>query len=111
MSQLGPHSSPAPIRPNHWLPHFPIYVQLAQWTGIQNALDLLRSYFTGFLGEVQLEGNDVKLAKALTAGGILIKQTALGTSFRMASPLIDGFIRTRLFPFISPNAPAVPPPF
>src|SRR5271156_48918 len=62
----------------------------------KSALDLLRSDFAGFLEEVQLPPNDARLARSLTAEGVLTKQTALGTSFRMASPLVDGFLRTRL---------------
>jgi hypothetical protein len=46
----------------------------------------------------------------LTAEGILLKPDASITRFRMASPLIDGFIRTRVIPLLFPNTPAAIPP-
>ena len=73
------------------------------------AVRLLRSDFAGFLHVVTVPPKDRKLADFLTAEGVLLKPDVMRPDYRMASPLIDGLIRTRVIPFVYPNAPTIPP--
>ena len=73
------------------------------------AVQLLRSRFAGFLGNVDI-GFDENLADFLTAEGVLLRPDRVATQYCMASPLIDGLIRTRVIPIQFPNAPSTAPP-
>ncbi|KAF8812558.1 hypothetical protein BYT27DRAFT_7087461, partial [Phlegmacium glaucopus] len=73
------------------------------------AVALLRSYFLGFLGDVEINnGEQEKFVDFLTSEGVLLKPSA-SNKYRMASPLIDGLIRTRLIPLLFPLAPRSAP--
>ncbi|KAM6499476.1 hypothetical protein JOM56_004984 [Amanita muscaria] len=70
-------------------------------------VDLLRSRFAGFLGDVTLTDEKAKKdADTLTSEGVLIKPDLDMACYRMASPLVDGLIRNKLIPTIFPNAPS-----
>ena len=73
------------------------------------AVTLLRSDFAGFLDVVTVLCSDCGLVDFLTAQGVLLKPDAVRPHYRMASPLIDGLIRTRVIPVQFPNAPTIPP--
>ncbi|KAF8350347.1 hypothetical protein F5887DRAFT_1069378 [Amanita rubescens] len=76
-----------------------------------SAVDLLRSRFAGFLGEVILTDKKAKEdADTLTSEGVLVKPKPATACYRMASPLVDGLIRNQLIPAIFPNAPSSPLP-
>ena len=73
------------------------------------AVRLLRSNFAGFLDVVPVRLNDCSLADFLTAEGVLLKPDVVGPDYCMASPLIDGSIRTRVIPVKFSNARTIPP--
>ena len=76
-----------------------------------SSVDLLRSRFTGFLGDVTLTDEKAKKdADTLTSEGALLKPDPAMACYRMASPLVDGLIRNQLIPAIFPNAPSSPLP-
>ncbi|KAI9328404.1 hypothetical protein BDR26DRAFT_874030 [Obelidium mucronatum] len=58
----------------------------------RNSVDLLRSWLIGYLEDVWIADGDVALADFLTAEGVLLSCNAENT-YRMASPLIDSYIR------------------
>jgi hypothetical protein len=62
------------------------------------ALDLLRTRFAGYLEDVTISQGDETLADFLTAEGILLRSIRGDLSYRMASPLLDGYIRTTILP-------------
>src|SRR5258708_8213459 len=61
-------------------------------------LVLLRTLFAGFLDEVELKDQTEDLADFLTSEGVLLKPDPAKANYRMASALVDGFLRTRLIP-------------
>ena len=75
----------------------------------QAAVQLLRSRFAGFLGNVNIQF-DAELADFLTAEGVFLKPDTAVSQYRMASHLIDGLTRTRVIPIQFPNAPSTVPP-
>jgi len=76
-----------------------------------SSVDLLRSQFAGFLGNVTLTDEKLKMdADTLTSEGVLLKPNPALACYRMASPLVDGLIRNKLIPTRFPNAPSSPPP-
>jgi hypothetical protein len=76
----------------------------------KDAVQLLRSQFAGFLDEVKVAPEQEELATFLTAQGVLLSPDLLRTRYRMASPFIDGVIRTRVIPIQFPSAPSTVPP-
>ncbi len=71
-------------------------------------VNLLRSRFAGFLGDVTLTDEKAKKdADTLTSEGVLIKPDPDIACYRMASPLVDALIRNKLIPTIFPNAPSL----
>jgi|SRR6266550_1618572 len=77
-----------------------------------SSVDLLRSQFAGFLGDVTLTDEDAKKdADILTSEGVLLKPNHHRPCYRMSSPLVDGLIRNRLIPAIFRNAPSSPIPY
>ena len=62
----------------------------------EDAVSLLRCYFCGFLEDVTQPITDVLIGDFLTAQGVLIKRDLKGQTYSMASPLIDGLIRSRV---------------
>jgi hypothetical protein len=70
---------------------------------------LLRSRFVGFLDVVKVTQEQKIHADFLTAEGALVYVS--DTHYRMASPLIDGLIRTKVIPVRFPTAPSTNPPF
>jgi hypothetical protein len=75
------------------------------------AVTLLRSSFVGFLDEVQLNDHvEQNLADFLTSEGALWKPDSVRPYYCMASPLLDGFIRTTLIPSQFPDSPSSVPP-
>ena len=78
---------------------------------LSSSVDLLRSRFTGFLGDVILtDGREIRDADTLTSEGVLLKPDPFLARYRMASPLVDGLIRNQVIPNIFPDAPSSPPP-
>lgn len=76
------------------------------------AVKLLRSQFAGFLDDVTLHtSEEEELADGLTAEGVLLRPDVKETRYRMASPLMDGLIRTRVIPHQFSSAPSTAPPF
>jgi hypothetical protein len=76
-----------------------------------SSVNLLRSLFTGFLGDVTLTDDKKKKdADTLTSEGVLLKLDPTLARYRMASPLVDGLIRNQLIPAMFPNAPSSPLP-
>ena len=75
------------------------------------AVTLLRSSFVGFLDPVELK-NDAErdLADFLTSEGALLKPDPVQHYYYMASPLLDGFIRTMVIPRVFPDSPSSIPP-
>lgn len=74
-----------------------------------SCVDLLRSRFAGFLGDVTLIREDEKKnADTLTSEGVLIKPDHRRSCYRMSSALVDGLIRNRV---IFRNAPLSPIPY
>ena len=74
------------------------------------ALDLLRTRFAGYLEDVTIPESDETLADFLTAEGVLLGPTQRLT-YRMASPVLDGYIRTSILPLKFSRTPLVAPPF
>ena len=76
-----------------------------------SSVNLLRSQFVGFLGDVTLiDEKAMQDADALTSEGVLLKPDYTMPCYRMASPLVDGLIRNQLIPVRFPNAPSSSPP-
>lgn len=76
-----------------------------------SSVDLLRSQFAGFLGDVTLTDEKAKKdADTLTSEGVLLKLNPAMACYRMASPLVDGLVRNQLIPARFPNAPSSPLP-
>lgn len=73
------------------------------------AVILLRSRFVGFLGDVEVSQEQKIHADFLTAEGVLVYVS--DGHYRMASPLIDGLIRTKVIPLRFPTAPSTNPLF
>src|SRR3954463_14670863 len=62
-----------------------------------SAVDLLRSRFIGFLGDVSIEDATKKMqADFLTAERVLLKPEIDGNHYCMASALVDSFIRQHI---------------
>jgi hypothetical protein len=76
-----------------------------------DAVCFLRSFFSGYLGEVVVSYADIEIANFLTSEGVLLKPDLKKREYRMASPLIDGLIRTTVIPHKFPNAPSTVPAF
>jgi hypothetical protein len=76
----------------------------------QDAVQLYRSRFAGFLGDVDILHQDEALADFLTSQGVLIRPDVQQLKYHVASPLIDGLIRMRVIPSLFRNAPVVPIP-
>jgi hypothetical protein len=76
-----------------------------------SAVDLLRSHFIGFLGDVSIEDEtNQKQADFLTAEGVLLKPEIDGNRYCMASALVDSFIRQNVISERYSNAPRTPLP-
>ncbi len=76
-----------------------------------SSVDLLRSRFAGFLGDVTLTDGKLKEdADNLTSEGVLLRPDPVKACYRMSSPLVDGLIRNQLIPARFPNAPLSPLP-
>jgi hypothetical protein len=76
-----------------------------------DAVDLLRSDFVGFLGDVIItDAEEQRQADFLTAEGVLLKPDMDGNRYCMASALVDSFIRRYIIPQRYPNAPRTPVP-
>jgi hypothetical protein len=74
------------------------------------ALRLLRFHFAGYLDNVEVSLEQEEYADFLTEEGVLLRPAA-ARSYHMASPLLDGYIRTTVLPFKFCRAPPIPPPF
>ena len=86
-------------------------IELLSRPEASSSVDLLRSQFTGFLGNVTLTDEKAKKdADTLTSEGVLLKPDSAMPCYRMASPLVDGLIRNQLIPAMFPNAPLSPLP-
>lgn len=76
----------------------------------QDAVQLYRSRFAGFFGDVDVLYQDEALADFLTSEGVLLRPDVQQLKYHVASPLIDGLIRMRVIPSRFRNAPAMPIP-
>ena len=78
---------------------------------VSSAVNLLRSRFADFLGDVKLNDNNAQEdADFLTSEGILSKPNPAQPYYRISSPMVDELIRNRLIPARFPNAPSTPVP-
>ena len=76
----------------------------------QNAVQLYRTRFAGFLEDVDLSESDQILADFLTAQGALSRRVAEEPKYRVASPLIDALVTLQVIPNQFPIAPMIPVP-
>jgi hypothetical protein len=74
----------------------------------KESVQLLRSQFAGFLGEVGIVYTHEGFAESMVSEGVLLKP-GKADRYRMASPLIDGLIRTRVIPTQFSDAPVTIP--
>ena len=75
------------------------------------ALGLFRSHFAGYLGDVELfDEQEVTLADFLTTEGVLLRPDGTKPIYHMASPLLDGYIRTSILPAKFSRTPSIVPP-
>jgi len=75
------------------------------------ALDLFRSHFAGYLGDVELfERQEVTHADFLTTEGVLLRPDETKPVYHMSSPLLDGYIRTFILPAKFSRTPSIAPP-
>ena len=76
-----------------------------------SAVDLLRSDFLGFFGDISIyNAEQQKHADFLTAEGVLLKPEIDAATYHMASPFVDSLIRQHVIPKKYPNAPSTPIP-
>jgi hypothetical protein len=75
------------------------------------ALRLLRLQFAGYLDKVELGMEEEASADFLTAEGVLLRPNIAERSYKMASPLLDGYIRSTILPIKFRCAPQAPPPY
>jgi hypothetical protein len=75
------------------------------------AMVFFRYHFSGYLGDVNVQFHDLSLANFLTSEGVLLRPSISATTYRMASPLIDGLLRTLVIPEKFVDAPTAPPPY
>ncbi|ORY98435.1 P-loop containing nucleoside triphosphate hydrolase protein [Lobosporangium transversale] len=74
-----------------------------------DAVNLLRTYFIGYLGVISISDMEKqRLADFLTAEGVLIRLD--GSKYCMASAFIDSFVRRYIIPSKYPHAPSESPP-
>jgi len=74
----------------------------------QAALDLFRSHFAGYLGDVELfDEQEVTLANFLTTEGVLLRPDEMKATYHMASPLLDGYIRSLILPAKYSRTPSI----
>lgn len=76
-----------------------------------DAVFFLRSYFAGYLGDVEVKEANISLANFLTTEGVLSKPSLSKNIYHMSSPLIDGLVRTRVIPMCFPDSPSIPLPY
>lgn len=76
----------------------------------RDVVQLYRSLFAGFLGNVDISYHDEALADYLTLEGVLLRPDVQQRKYQVASPPIDGLIRMRVIPSLFRNAPVVPIP-
>jgi hypothetical protein len=78
---------------------------------VSEAVSFLRSYFAGYLDNVEVGKENIFLANFLTTEGVLSKPSLSKNFYRMSSPLIDGLVRTIVIPGCFPDAPSIPLPY
>lgn len=76
----------------------------------EDAVDLLRSRFLGFPGDVTVL-DEQDLADSLTAESVLLRPDALSQTYRMTLVLVDGLLRRRVIAYKFRSAPPTEPPF
>ncbi|KAF9957871.1 hypothetical protein BGZ65_001811 [Modicella reniformis] len=77
----------------------------------QSALGYYRNHFLGNTSDRAVKDNrQDSLAEYLAALGVLYPVPAQAKTFKIASPLMDSFIRQMVIPHAFPNAPNTPPP-
>ncbi len=77
----------------------------------QAALGFFRSHFAGYLGDVELfDEQEVTLANFLTTEGVLLRPDRTKPIYHMASPLLDGYIRSSVLPAKYSRIPSIVPP-
>jgi len=76
--------------------------------GATDAVNLLRSRFVGFLGEVSIgDPAEQPLADFLTTEGVLLRPDIYTPCYQMASALIDELVRQFVIPQKFPNTPSL----
>ncbi|RUS16242.1 hypothetical protein BC937DRAFT_91453 [Endogone sp. FLAS-F59071] len=76
------------------------------------ANNLLRTYFLGFRGNVEIESDDeCDLANFLVGEGVLLPVEGTGneSKFKMSSPYVDALIRRRILPRLDTACPKTAP--
>jgi hypothetical protein len=91
--------------------HFRFVVKSLRLPKAKDAVDLLRSHFLGFLGDVIVPDSKEELADFLTAEGVLLKHNPQNRTYRMTSVLVDGLIRQKVIAYNFRNVPPTEPPF
>ncbi len=76
----------------------------------QKAVQLYRTQFAGFLGDVDITEPDQVHADFLTSEGVLSRPVAKEPKYHVTSPLIDALVRLQVIPYHFPIAPLVPVP-
>jgi hypothetical protein len=76
-----------------------------------DALLFYRHEFAGHTDVVEVGIHQTGLGDFLAAEGVLLKLKVTARDYRVASPLIDGIIRTRIIPKKFPNGPSIHVPF
>ena len=78
----------------------------------QNAVQLYRTRFAGFLEDADLSysSDHIQLADFLTAEGVLLRPVAEEPKYCVASPLIDALVTLQVIPNQFPIAPSIPVP-
>jgi len=75
------------------------------------ALGLFRSHFAGYLRDVRLSTREeIDLADFLTTEGVLLRPDGRKPVYHMASPLLDGYIRSSILPAKFSRTPSITPP-
>jgi len=95
----------------HEVASYPTFKSLEVSLLMPTAEPLFRSHFAGYLGDVELvERQHETLADFLTAEGVLLRPDDGKRIYHMASPLLDGYIRTSILPAKFSRTPSIAPP-
>ena len=77
----------------------------------ERPVNLLRTRFLGFLGDVLVDDEEEDLADFLTSEGVLSRPHPGSLTYRMTSLLVDGLLRRKVIAYKFRNIPPGDPPF